>query len=421
MLLRSLHILDPDGPHHQETVDLRIQDGHFTELAGGLTAEEGEQVIDLSGCYAAPGFLDLGTYLGDPGHEDREDIASLTAAAAAGGFVAVAPLPDTLPVRQSVADLGYLRSHNGSGPIDWLPLAALSQDLKGKDLTEMLELHRAGAVAFTDGPHRRVSGSLLKRALEYAKATQARVMVSPYHPELIPDGQIHEGLVSTRLGLRGIPTMSETIPLKRDLELLAYTEGRLIVHLLSSAEGVEEVRRAKAAGHEVFATVSAHHLLLSVEALSSFDTHAKMLPPLREESDRLALIAGLKDGTIDAIVSNHQARHGEEKDLEFLYADFGARGIQTAFNECLAALGEEFALADITEKLGNGPRRLLGLPALHLRSGAPAKLSIFRKDAEISLHDNDLKGKTVNNPVIGRALPGKIIGTVNNGQFFPAG
>jgi dihydroorotase len=421
MLLRSLYILDQDGPHHQETADLRIENGHITALAPSLPVEEGEEVIDLRGCHVSPGFLDLGTYLGDPGHEDREDIASLTAAAAAGGYVAIAPLPDTLPVRQSVADLGYLLSHNGKGPIDWLPLAALSQDLKGKDLTEMLELHRAGAVAFTDGPERRVSGSLLKRSLEYAKATQAIVMVSPYNPELIPEGQIHEGEVSTRLGLRGIPTMSETIPLKRDLELVAYTEGKLIVHLLSSAAGVEEVRRARARGLKVFATVSAHHLLLSVDALASFDTSAKVLPPLREESDRLALIAGLKDGTIDAIVSNHQARHGEEKDLEFLYADFGARGIQTAFNECLAALSDHLPLEAITDKLSNGPRRLLGHPALHLRTDAPAKLTIFRPDEEVAFGNNDLIGKTVNNPVISRALPGKIIGTVNNGQYFPAG
>jgi dihydroorotase len=262
---------------------------------------------------------------------------------------------------------------------------------------------------------------LLKRSLEYAKATQAIVMVSPYNPELIPEGQIHEGEVSTRLGLRGIPTMSETIPLKRDLELVAYTEGKLIVHLLSSAAGVEEVRRARARGLKVFATVSAHHLLLSVDALASFDTSAKVLPPLREESDRLALIAGLKDGTIDAIVSNHQARHGEEKDLEFLYADFGARGIQTAFNECLAALSDHLPLEAITDKLSNGPRRLLGHPALHLRTDAPAKLTIFRPDEEVTFGNNDLIGKTVNNPVISRALPGKIIGTVNNGQYFPAG
>lgn len=421
MLLRSLYILDPDGPHHGETADLRIQNGTISDLAPELLPREDEDVFDLEGSSAAPGFIDLGTYLGDPGHEDREDIASLAAAAAAGGYVAIAPLPDTLPVRQSVADLGYLLGHNGRGAVDWLPLAALSQDLRGKDLTEMLELHRAGAVAFTDGPQRRVSGSLLKRALEYAKATNARVMVSPYNPELIPEGQIHEGLVSTRLGLRGIPTMSETIPLKRDLELLAYTEGQLIVHLLSSAAGVEEVRRAKAAGLRVSATVSAHHLLLSDEALTGFDTRAKMLPPLRDESDRLALIKGLKDGTIDAIVSNHQARHGEEKDLEFLYAAFGARGIQSAFGECIAALGRELSLSEIIGKLSNGPRLLLGLPPLHLRAGVPAKITLFRTEEELILQDNDLRGKTVNNPVVGRALPGKIVGTVNNGQYFPAG
>jgi dihydroorotase len=192
-------------------------------------------------------------------------------------------------------------------------------------------------------------------------------MISPYDEALVPEGQMHEGTISTRLGLRGIPVMSESIPLKRAMELLKYTEGKLIVHLLSSASGVREVRRAKAAGLNVLATVSAHHLQFTDEELATFDPSFKILPPLREEEDRQALIEGLKDGTIDAIVSNHVARHGEEKDLEFFYADFGALGLQTAFRQCLQSLKSSLSVEDIVAKFTNGPRLLLGESPLHLR------------------------------------------------------
>lgn len=415
MLLRQFTIADQDGPHNGQTLDLRIEGGVITEMAEGLSAKADEEVMEGKGAYVSAGFVDVGAYLGDPGREEREDIASLRAAALAGGYAAVATLPNTEPVRQSVADVAYLLQQNGEHPVDLLPMVALSHNLDGKNLTEMLELARAGATIFTDGPKRRVTGSLLKRGLEYAQAGNCRVMISPYDEALVPEGQIHEGTVSTRLGLRGIPVMSEVIPLKRATELVAYTEGRLIVHLLSSAAGVAEVRRAKAAGLDIVATVSAHHLQFTDQELAAFDPSFKILPPLREETDRMALIEGLKDGTIDAIVSNHVARHGEEKDLEFFYADFGALGLQTAFRQCLQSLDGELSLEAIVAKFTAGPRLLLGSPTLHLRAGAPACLTLFTTDGESTFSAADIKGKTLNSPMIGKMLPGRILGVVNNG------
>ena len=415
MLIRNAKITDLHGPHHGKTLDLRVEDGVLSELGESLTVKDGETVKDFPGLHVSPGFVDLGAYLGDPGHEEREDIASLRDAAAAGGYTSVGVLPNTDPVRQSVADVAYLLRQNGAHPTDLVPLAALSKNLEGKDMTEMLELNDAGALIFTDGPKRRVSGSLLKRTLEYSRVRNLVVMASPYDETLAADGQMHEGEVSTRLGLRGIPAMSETIPLKEALDILDYTGGILYVHLLSTAAGVAEVKRAKAAGLNVRATVSAHHLQFTDAELSGFDPNFKMLPPLRGEADRLALIEGLKDGTIDAIVSNHVARHGEEKDLEFSYADFGALGLQTAFRQALAALDGHLSLDEIVGKFSAGPALLLGSGTRHLRAAAPANLTLFTPEGESEFSAAEIKGKTSNSPLIGRTLAGKIFGVVNNG------
>ncbi|MEM9526478.1 MAG: hypothetical protein AAGA31_07705, partial [Bacteroidota bacterium] len=394
MLIRSLTIIDPEGPHDGQTLDIRIDNGLISEVGESLAAQAGESLVELDDAHATAGFIDIGAYLGDPGHEEREDITSLRAAAAAGGYVGVVSLPNTDPVRQSVADVAYLLRQNGEHPVDLYPTAALSRNLEGKDMTPMLELHEAGAVFFTDGPKRRVSGSLLKRTLEYSRVKDSTIMVSPYDEALVPEGQIHEGEVSTRLGLRGIPQMSEVIPLKRAMEIQDYTQGKLVIHLLSTAAGVEEVRRRKLAGHKVWATVSAHHLQFTVAELKTFDPNFKMLPPLREESDRQALIAGLKDGTIDCIVSNHVARHGEEKDLEFSYADFGALGLQTAFQQALRVLKDDLGLGQITAKFNRGSRLLLGQQTWYLRPGAPASLTIFTPNGSREFTATAIKGQT---------------------------
>ncbi|MEL7161774.1 MAG: dihydroorotase, partial [Bacteroidota bacterium] len=309
---------------------------------------------------------------------------------------------------------------NGEHPVDLYPTAALSQDFGGKDLTSMLELDDAGAVFFTDGPKRRVNGSLLKRALEYSLVRNLAVMISPYDEALVPDGQIHEGKVSTRLGLRGIPRMSEVIPLKRAMEIQDYTGGKLVLHLLSTAAAVEEVRQRKAAGHQIVATVSAHHLQFTVEELAGFDPNFKLLPPLREESDREALIIGVVDGTIDCIVSNHVARHGEEKELEFPYADFGALGLQTAFRQALSALDGHLSVGEICHRFNYRSRLLLGGETGHLRAGAPAQLTLFTTDGRSEFTAAQIRGKTRNSPLLGRELPGRVLGVVNNGVFRPA-
>ena len=242
MLLRSVKITDPASPFHRKTLDVRVQSGKITDLGEGLTQEPDEEVFTADNARLSPGFVDIGAYLGDPGHEEREDIRSLIASARAGGYVAVAVLPNTTPVRQTVADVTYLQSRTRGAAVTLLPLAALSYDAAGKDLTEMMELHEAGAVAFTDGPGRSPSGSLLKRVLEYARGFDGLIIDTPYDDDLAEEGQMHEGEISVQLGLRGIPAISETIALRRALSILEYTGGNLLLHLISCAESLGLVR-----------------------------------------------------------------------------------------------------------------------------------------------------------------------------------
>ncbi|CAH0999768.1 Dihydroorotase [Neolewinella maritima] len=421
MLLRAVTITDPASPYHNQTLDVRVRDGVITALGDALVAEEQEQIFAAEDrVRLAPGFVDIGAYLGDPGHEEREDIASLTASARAGGYVAVAVLPNTVPVRQSVADMTYLASHNGQSAVDLLPIAALSHNTLGRDLTEMMELGEAGALAFTDGSSHAASGSLLKRALEYGKSFGGLVLDTPHDRDLAEDGQMHEGTVSVQLGLPGIPTMCETIPLRRDLSILRYTDGRLLVHLLSSAKGLALVTdyREQSAGL-AGCTVSAHHLTFTDDELLTFDPNFKMLPPLRAASDREALQQGLIEGQIDAIVSHHRARHGEEKDLEFSYAAFGALGLETALRQLLPLADDRPSMLDaIVTALTAGPRRLLGLPPVTITEDSPAQLTLFTTEGSQQVDRGSLKGKSTNSPLLGRTLPGRILATINHGRLW---
>ena len=418
MLLRSVTVVDPASPVHRQTVDIRVREGRIAAIAPELEASPDDDIYEGKNALISPGFVDIGAYLGDPGNEEREDIASLSAAAAAGGYVTVAVLPNTVPVRQSVADMRYLGVTGGETPVDLLPLAALSQDTAGHDMTQMMELAEAGAVAFTDGPGHGATASLLKRGLEYARGFGGTIIDTPYE-QLSKDGQIHEGAISVRLGLPGIPAMSESIPLRRNLSLLDYTGGRLIVHLLSTAESVTLIEAFRSGGAQLTGcTVAAHHLTFTDRELSGFDPNFKLMPPLRDEADRRQLREGLLNGTIDAIVSHHRARHREEKDLEFTYSAFGARGLETALRQLLTWADTDDKLDAVIMALTAGPRRLLSLPAVSIAVEQPAQFTLFTREGGSTIGPADLKGKTLNSPLLGRQLPGKIIATYNHGRLW---
>lgn len=410
-LLRQLIVSDRQSEFDGQTVDIRIRNGSIAAIGPDLTAEKQEEVIELEGNYVSPGFVDIGPYLGDPGHEDREDLESLALAAARGGYVAVAPLPDARPARHDKSGITYLLQAARELPVRVLPLGAVSQDLAGQDITEMIDMHAAGAVAFTDGPHPIAAAGLMARALHYVKAFGGLVINTPYDASLSPHGQLHEGPVSTRLGLPGIPALGETLMLHRDLELLAYADSRLLTHLVSTAAAVETLAAARKRSLRVTASVAALNLHLAAPALEGFDTNYKVLPPLRSDADRQALISGLANGTIDCVVSNHRAHVPEDKELEFAHADFGATGLQSCFAQALTAVGDQMPLSELTARFSYGPRHALGLPAVTLRPGDPAELTVFDPHHEGTFAQHPATTKGLNNGAVGLTLRGRPVAT----------
>ncbi|MEZ4987941.1 MAG: dihydroorotase, partial [Saprospiraceae bacterium] len=334
---------------------------------------------------------------------------SLAQAAKAGGFVQVGIRPESLPVVHDKSGINYLLTQGKKAGIHLLPLGAVSRDLAGKDIAELWDMSEAGAVAFTDGVHGIQHAGLMVRALLYVKAFDGVVFNQPLDKTIAGSGQMHEGQASTMMGTKGIPSIAEEVMVARDLQLLAYTESRLHFSHIATAGAVEQIRKAKAAGLRVTASVAALNLLLSDEALSDFDSHLKVLPPLRHETDRLALIAGLQDGTIDCISSNHTPLEVELKALEFAYADFGAEMLETAFGCAATALRDHLAQEAIIACFTTGPRKILGLPAISIAEGQPAQLTFYDYHHSWTPGITDIRSRSKNAPLIGYPLIGKPI------------
>lgn len=296
------------------------------------------------------------------------------------------------------------------------PVGAVSQGCEGKDLAELFDMHTAGAIAFSDGRNSVQDAGLLLRAMQYARAFNGLIVNEPHHKTIAAGGQMHEGVVSTSLGMKGVPALAEEIMVQRDLSLLEYAQGRLHLHLLSTAKSVALVRAAKKAGLPVTASVAVANLCFTDDQLSHFDSNWKILPPLRSQTDADALLEGLADGTIDFICSNHTPWDEEAKNLEFPYAEFGMTGMETAFALCRTYLSKHLSISDLIEKIAIAPRRVFGLPLPEIKPGTPAELTVFDPDAEWIFLEKDIRSKSHNTPFTGQTFKGKVLGIVNNGQ-----
>jgi dihydroorotase len=415
-LFRNLKLVDPAHPLHLKQVDLRVQDGQLTAIGADLEAGDAE-IITLDQGSVSPGWIDLEAEAGDPGLEHREDLESLSRAAAAGGYTQVGMRPNTFPAIHDKAGVSYLLQKSKALPVTLLPIGAISRDTAGLEITEMLDMRATGAVAYSDGSHSLQHAGLLLRALLYVKSFRGLIMNQPLEHAIAGSGQMHEGLVSTSLGMRGIPSLAEELMVERDLRLLAYTDSRLHLSHISTAGAVASIRAAKAQGLHVTASVAALNLLLTVEALEGFSSNCKVLPPLRSEADRQALIAGLKDGTIDCIASNHTPRETEAKEREFTYADFGAAMLSTAFAAAATALRNELTETELIALFTSGPRRILGLPTPGLRVGEEAQFTVYHYEEQWTPERRDIFSKSKNAPLLGHTLVGRPLATVNGHHF----
>lgn len=404
----------PGSKHHSQTADVLIENGRIAKIAASITPGSA-QVHEVNGLHLSPGWMDLQAHLCDPGYEHRETLETGANAAAAGGFTAVLVMPDTQPVTQTKAGVEYILRRSSHFATELIPAGALSVNLEGKELAELYDMHLAGAKAFTDGNQPLNHAGLLVRALMYAHNFGGRIHVRCDDKSISAGGQMHEGVMSTSLGLKGIPALAEELMVARNIYLAEYAGTPVHLMALSSARSVQLVREAKAKGLPLTAAVHAANLFFTDEALADFDTNCKVNPPLRGEEDRQALLAGLADGTIDCISSGHLPEDAESKVVEFDLAHFGMTGLETAY--ALVQTTAALQPGKLVETLCHNPRRIAGLEIPTVEEGAAANLTFFCPAQQWTFTKAHIRSLSQNTPFIGTSFKGKVYGVFNRGIF----
>jgi dihydroorotase len=418
ILLRNGRVIDPSRGLDQ-TADVLLADGKIAAVGPGLGAPDGAEIRDVRGLVVAPGLVDVHVHLREPGNEDEETVASGARAAAAGGFTAVCAMPNTDPVTDNQAAVGFIvRQSVRAGLARVYPIGAVSVGQKGERLAEFGEMVGAGAVAVSDDGKPVASGHLMRTALEYARTFNIPVADHCEEPTLAAGGAMHEGLVATRLGLKGIPAAAEEIMVARDILLAEHTGGHVHLCHMSTRGSVELIRRAKERGIRVTAEVTPHHLTLTDAACEQYDTHAKMNPPLREPADVTALGRGLREGVIDCIASDHAPHAYDEKEAAFDEAPFGIVGLETAFGVAYTALvqGGVLTLPQLLARMSAVPAEVFHLPGGTLALGAVADVCVFDVTAPWVVRSADFQSKSRNTPFAGRELVGQAAVTLVAGR-----
>jgi dihydroorotase len=419
LLIKKATIIDPESDYHRQEVDVQIRKGNIAHIAKNIEAGD-TAVFKVPDLHLLPGLIDVGTVVGDPGFEHREDMHSASKAAAAGGFTALACYPNTHPVVDSKSGVRYIKNHEEGLSVDFYPIGAVSEKCEGKDITEMIDMYRAGAVAFSDGQHPIQHNGMMMRALQYVKSFDGVILNHPHDISIAGEGQLNEGRISTMIGMKGIPNMAEELMVQRDIYLAEYADSRVHIANISTKGAVDMIRKAKMEGLKVTASVPALNLKFTDEELLNFDANLKVLPPLRTEEDRQALLEGIKDHTIDFLTSNHVPLEEEAKKLEFAFAEFGAAGLETAFLLSWDMLKEILSLDDMVRLWSRAARKMLGIDAPVIQPGALANITLFQPSTPWHLGGQQLHSKSCNSPFTNEVLPGTILGIVNGHQseFF---
>jgi dihydroorotase len=420
IIIKNTRIIDPSS-NLDTQADIVIENGVITSIAKSIAAPEDAHVYDVKGAVTAPGFIDMHVHLREPGFEHKATIATELLSAAAGGFTAVACMPNTNPAIDDGSIVRYIKEQalkSMQGMIDVYPIAAVTKNREGKQITEMAELSDAGAVGFSDDGSPVENTQIMRIALEYSKMFNKPIIQHAEDTSLSHGGVMNEGFVSTTLGLPGIPTIAEALMIQRDIMLTVYCGGKYHVAHLSTKAGLELIREAKEKGLPVTCEVTPHHFTLTDEEVRSFDTNTKMHPPLRTREDVEAMKEGLRDGTIDVIATDHAPHSYDEKEVEYLYAPFGIVGLETAIGLSVSELVKPgiLTLPQMIEKFTAHPRRILDLPQVVIREGEEACLTVFDPEHEWTVDIYKFKSKSKNSPFHGRKLFGKPLGVVNHGK-----
>jgi dihydroorotase len=416
IVLRGARVLDP-AEGIDARLDVRIDDGVIAAVAERVDANA-HRVVDAAGLVLAPAFVDPHVHLRTPGREDEETIASGTAAAAAGGYCAILAMPNTDPVVDSAATLGALVETARSEacvPVGFL--AAITRGQSGEELTEMGELADAGAVAFSDDGVPVSSAGMMRRALQYASITGRPLALHCEDPTLSRGGHVHEGAVAAELGFTAYPSVAESVMVERDLSLAAFEDQPIHLLHLSAAESVAALRRAREHGVRASGEVTPHHLVLTDEAVRTLDPNVKMNPPLRAERDRVALLDALRDGTIEAIATDHAPHARHEKDVPFEAAPFGVTGLETSFAVLYGELVEPglLPLETLLARLSSGPARIFGLERPRIAAGVRANVVLLDLAGVTRVTENGFRSRSTNSWLLGWALKSRVAMTVANG------
>jgi len=397
-LIKSATIIDPNSPFHKKVADILVEDGYITLIAPKVNAKV--EIIDGAGKYVTPGFFDLNCNIGELGLETKEDLQTGTRAAAAGGFTGLALMPNMQPPVHSKTEVEYLLNRAKHNLVDVYPLGSISHKREGKDLAEMYDMFLSGAKAFTDGNHPVQDAGLMERALLYAQGFGAPIFSYPEDTAIAGKAKVNEGEMSTYLGMKGIPSLAEELMIARDLYLAEYTGSKIHFSTISTIRSVELIKDAKKKGLQVTCDVAVHHLLLTDKALEGFDSLYKVKPPLRTQKDVDALIMGLKNGTIDAIVSQHTPHEVEFKDVEFEVAEYGIIALQTAFSIALQA---GLDLETILQKMAINPRNILNIEAAIVAENKKANLALLDAGVlwEYNKQNNQSKKNLTIHPSLG--------------------
>ncbi len=415
ILIRQAKVIDRQSEYHNKVVDVLIENGKISDIAKSIS-KKAKKEISIKGLHLSQGFTDVFADYREPGYEHKETLATGMKAAAAGGFTQVFLVPNTSPSVSSKSVLQYILKKTEDNIVSVYPLGSITQEVEGKQLAEMLDMRQYGAVAFTDGWKPVQNAALLLKALEYVKAFEGIVLQMPMDASLASGGLMHEGQMSTRLGMAGVPTLAETVFLHRDIELLRYTNSRLHITGISTAEGVEMVRKAKKEKLNITCSVTPYHLALTDEALQYYDSAYKVAPVLRSEKDRQALIKALNDGIIDCIASHHRPQEWDAKAKEFEYASEGMNIQENAFSIVRHAVGDKVALERIIDALTTRPQEIFPIKASSLAKGKEANISLFLPDEMTTVEEKGLQSMSRNNPFIGKQLKGKVVGIIHHHQ-----
>ena len=413
ILVKSAKIIDNESPYNNKVMDILVENGIIKEIAPSIKTRKHDLEIKFENLHVSQGWFDSSVSFGEPGFEERETLENGLKTAGYSGFTAIALNPGNNPVTDNKGVVSYLLKNAEGQPVTLLPIGALTNKSEGKDMAELYDMQQAGAIAFGDFKNSVSNPNLLKLALQYFQNFDGLVMSFPQEDRIALNGQVNEHENSTLLGLKGLPALAEELQITRDLYLLEYTGGKLHIPTISTAKSVEIIRDAKERGLDVTCSVAIHNLFFTDEVLSEFDTNAKVLPPLRTKSDVKALIAGVKDGTIDMVTSDHIPMDVEHKKVEFDNAFFGTLGLESA----LGAMLQLFTVKTAIKILTSGKSRF-NLNETVIDEGSPANFSFFDPDVEYTFEKGHIWSSSQNSLFLGKQLKGKVYGILVGEDFL---